>query len=225
MINQPDFFPLPPLDLENKLLLPTAKLYGQATMQLTALYQDIRTALVNAHTIVANTAKQVYEHPIETMTAWYDQAVYSGISLYAQAQSTIVPVYQGWQVKVNMGKERAGQNLQAFWDNPEQMAAAAFEPVTRYVASASGQTERYWQLLTDRPEQFFAAVFTPIGHYMAELADTAEAGLISAYHLLANAIYLMLAKPSETIQALYHNGLSALLDAYFGIVSSLLAMT
>ena len=43
------------------------------------------------------------------------------------------------------------QYLQAFWDNPEQVATATFEPVTRYVAAVTEQSERYWQLFMDSP--------------------------------------------------------------------------
>ena len=118
MLNQPDFFTIRQLDLENKLVLPTTKLYNQFSFQLNALYQDIHSALIGVHSVVAAASKQVYEHPMETLTAWYDQAVYTGTTLYAQAQTSVLPVYQGWQVKVNSGKEKTGQYLQAFWDNP-----------------------------------------------------------------------------------------------------------
>jgi len=37
MFNQPDFFTIRQLDLENKLVLPTTKLYSQVSFQLNAL--------------------------------------------------------------------------------------------------------------------------------------------------------------------------------------------
>jgi hypothetical protein len=77
MFNQPDFFTIRQLDLENKLILPTTKLYSQVSFKLNALSQDIHIALVGIHSVVANAARQVYEHPVETYrsvpsisTAW-----------------------------------------------------------------------------------------------------------------------------------------------------------
>ena len=81
MFNQPDFLTIRQLDLENKLILPTTKLYSQISFKLNALSQDIHSALLDVHSVVANAAKQVYEHPVETLTAWYEQAVYTGAAI------------------------------------------------------------------------------------------------------------------------------------------------
>ena len=123
MFNQPDFLTIRQLDLENKLVLPTTKLYGQVGFQLKALYQDIHNVLINAHSVVAAAAKQVYEHPVATLTAWYEQAAQTGAVLYAYAQTSVLPVYQDWQFQVNTAKQKTGQYLQAFWDNPEQVTS------------------------------------------------------------------------------------------------------
>ncbi|MCK9397811.1 MAG: hypothetical protein M0Q44_19750 [Methylobacter sp.] len=222
--NQPDFFTIRQLDLENKLILPTTQLYGQVSFQLNSLHQDIRSALIDAHGVVAAAAKRVYEHPVETLTAWYDQAAYTGTAFYAQAQTAVLPVYQNWQAKVSTGKEKTGQYLQAFWDNPEQVTLAAFEPVTRYVATASEQSERYWQMFMDNPEQFMLTALAPITDYMTSHSADAEAILISSYYALADFFRLLMAQPSATLQALSHNALSALLDVYFDVISSLLVI-
>ncbi len=224
MFNQPDFFTIRQLDLENKLILPTTKLYSQVSFKLNALYQDIHSALIDVHSTVATAAKQVYEHPVETLTAWYEQTAYASNALYAQVQASVLPVYQGWQVKVNAGKEITGQYLQAFWDNPDQVTLATLEPVTRYVAAVTGQSERYWQLFLDNPEQFMASVLSPVTGYLASLTQETEAVLISSYYVLAELFRLLMMQPSATLQALYHNTLSALLDAYFDTISSLLVI-
>jgi hypothetical protein len=224
MFNQPDFFTIQQLDLENKLILPTTKLYSQVSFKLSALYQGIHSALIDVHSMVATAAKQVYEHPVETLTAWSEHAAYASNALYAQVQASVLPVYQGWQVKVNAGKEITGQYLQAFWDNPDQVTLATLEPVTRYVAAVTGQSERYWQLFLDNPEQFMASVLSPVTGYLASLTQETEATLISSYYVLAELFRLLMTQPSETLQALYNNTLAAFLEAYFDIVSSLLVI-
>jgi len=224
LFNHPDFFTHRELDLENKLILPTAKLYNQAVFQLNALYQDIRSVLIDTHSVIAAAAKQVYAHPVETLTAWYDQSVQTGTVLYAQAQATALPVYQGWQVKFNVGREKAGQYLQAFWDNPEQAAATAFEPVSRYATGAAEKSTLYWQAFSDNPEQFMASAFAPVSHYLASLTEEAEALLLGSYYALVDLSGLLMAQPSATFQALYRNTLSALLDVYFDVISSLLVI-
>ena len=224
LFNHPDFFTHRELDLENKLVLPTAKLYNQAVFQLNALYQDIRSVLIDAHSVTAATAKQVYTYPVETLTAWYDQAAQTGAVLYAQAQATVLPVYQGWQVKLNVGREKAGQYLQAFWDNPEQAAATAFEPVSRYAAGAVEKSTQYWQAFSDNPEQFMASALAPVSNYLVSLSEEAEALLLGSYYALVDLSGLLMAQPSATLQALYRNSLSALLDVYFDVISSLLVI-
>lgn len=224
MFNDPNFFTIRQLDLENKLILPTTKLYGQVSFQLNVLYQDIRSVLIDAHYAVAAAAKQLYEHPVTTMTAWYEQAAYTGAALYAQAQTVVSPVYRHWQVQVTTGKEKTTQFLQAFWANPEQVTLATFEPVTRYVTAVTEQSERYWQLFMDNPEQFTVTALAPVTGYLSSLSQDAEAVLISSYYALADLFSLLMAQPSATVQALYHNTLSALLDVYFDVISSLLVM-
>ncbi len=224
MFNQSDFFTIRQLDLENKLILPTTKLYGQVSFQFNALYQDIRRVLIDVHSAIATTAKQVYEHPVATLTAWYEQAAYTSTALYTQVQTATSPIYQDWQIKVNAGKEKTGQYLQAFWDNPEQVTLATFEPVTRYVTAVTERSDRYWQLFMDNPEQFMSNSLAPVTHYLASLSDNAEAFLISNYYTLTHLFSLLMTQPSSTLQALYRNTLSALLDAYFDIISSLLVM-
>lgn len=224
MFNQPDFLTIRQLDLENKLVLPTTKLYGQVSFQLKALYQDIHDVLVNAHSVVATAAKQVYDHPVATLTAWYEQAAQTGTALYAQAQASVLPVYQDWQVQANTGKQITGRYLQAFWEHPEQVTAATFEPVTRYVSGIAEQSGRHWQLFLDNPEQFMAGTLAPITDYLSSLSAAAEATLISSYYVVAELFGVLMAQPVAVLQALYRNSLSALLDVYFDIISSLLVM-
>ena len=224
IFNQPNFFTIQQLDLENKLILPTTKLYGQVAFQVNALYQDIRSALTDAHSVVATAAKQIYEHPVETMTAMYEQAGHRGGALYAQVHSYALPVYQRWQVNVTTGKEKTSQFLQAFWNNPEQVTLATFEPVTRHVAAIAERTEQNFQMFMDNPEQFVAIAIAPVTAYLGSFTEAAKGVLISSYYVLGDLLGLLMARPLATLQALYHNTLSALLDVYFDVISSFLVI-
>ncbi len=224
MFNQPDLFTIRQLDLENKLISPTIKLYGQVSFKLNVLYQDIQAVLIDFHGKVAVAGKQLYDHPVETLISWYQQTTDTGNALYAQVQTSVLPIYQDWQVKVNAGKVATSQYLQAFWDNPDQVGLATIEPVTRYMTAISAQSEGYWQLLLDNPEQLIASVLAPVTGYLATLTQDVEATLISSYYALAEIFRLLMTQPSITLQALYHNTLAALLEVYFDIVSSLLVL-
>lgn len=224
IFNQPDFFTLRQLDLENKLILPTTQLYDQVSFQLNTLYQDIRSVLIDAHSVAAAAAKQVYAHPAATLSAWYDQAVFTGGALYAQTQAAVLPIYRDWQIQVNKSTEATSQYLQAFWDNPERVTLATVEPVTRYVTSVATQSGQYWHLFIDNPEQFAVAALAPITGYLASFSKDAEVVLINSYYALADLFRLLMAQPSTTLQAVYHNTLSALLEVYFDVISSLLVM-
>lgn len=224
MLSQQDFLTFRQLDLDNKLILPTQKLLSQVNFQLNSLHQDIRSALIDAHSFVAIAAKQVYEQPVPTLTAWYEQATNTGTVLYAQIQATVSPIYQDWQARLSVDKEQAGQYLRAFWDNPEQVTVATFAPVTRYVVDVANQSGRYWQAFMENPELFISTAFAPITGYLSTLSDEAEAVLISSYYAVADLFSVLVAQPSATLQALYRNALSALLDVYFDVVSSLLVI-
>ena len=84
--------------------------------------------------------------------------------------------------------------------------------------------ERYWQLFMDSPEQFMMDALASITGYRGELGENAEAVLISSYYALADLFGLLLAQPASTLQAMYRKTLSALLDVYFEVISSLMVM-
>lgn len=228
IFNHPDFLTIRQLDLENKLLAPTAKLYAQVSFKLDLLYQDIRTVLIDAHSFASATAKQVYDHPVETITAWYSYAVNSGNQLYAQVQNDVLPkaeaLYQHWQIQAVAGVEKAGQSWQAFWDNPAQVTIATFEPVTRYAATATEQSGQYLQMFLDNPEQFIAGMLAPVTGYLNSLTESAEGVLINGYYTLSDLFSLLIAQPSATLHALYNSTLSTLLDIYYELISSVLVM-
>lgn len=220
MFNYADFFTYHPLELDAKLIVPTKKVYEQLGFQLNSLYHDIRSVLINAHREVATVAKQVYEHPVETVINWVDACAV----LYAQAQTVVVPLYQQLQVSAQSGKENLIHYAQAWWENPTQVTVSTFKPITDYVSTVANQSTMYWQAFSENPEQFIATACLPLTNYLSLVGNEAEAILISHYYALGELFTVLMAQPSATLQALYHHSLSALLDSYFNIISSLLSI-
>lgn len=60
--------------------------------------------------------------------------------------------------------------------------------------------------------------------YIGLSLEAAEAYLIGLYSALGDLLNLLLEQPGATLTALYHNTLSAALDVYFELVSSLLSL-
>ena len=181
------------LDLENKLFLPTSKLYAQLNVQLQTLYQDIRAALIDSHALLAASTKQLYEQPGPTLTAWYDQATSRAVELHAQINEELLPKAQAFYQQLVVDVADAGREtqlyLQNFIENPEAVAAAAIQPVTAYLAAATEAT---------------------------------EAALVSGYYALGSLLSQLMKQPAETLEASIHYLLSELLELYFQAVSSLL---
>lgn len=224
MFNKSDFLAIPQLDLENKLVLPSHQLYGQMSFQVKALYQDIHDLLISAHEVIALTAKHAYENPVTTFTAWYDQATQFSTNSYAQVHSTLLPLFQDWQGQFTVAKQEAGQYFQAFRENPEQVAQATFEPVTRLALAVTEQSEQHWHLFLQSPEQFISDLLAPISSFVKTFSADAEANLISSYYALAGVVDMLLAQPVVALRAMYSNTLSVLLDVYFDIISSMLVL-
>ncbi|MFA5984366.1 MAG: hypothetical protein WC782_10155 [Methylococcaceae bacterium] len=198
MLIQPNLLIFRQLELDNKLILPTQKLLNQVSFQLNSLYQDIRNSLIDTHSFIAAAAKQVYAQPIPTLTAWYEQATHSSQLLYAQVQGMVLPIYQDWQVKLSASKQQAGQYWHAFWDNPEQVTVAAFEPISRYLMTVADQSGRTWQAFMENPELCISSAFAPITAYLSSLSDGVETLLISRYYALMNFFSLLMTQPSVT---------------------------
>lgn len=253
--NQSDFFTIRQLDLENKLFLPSAKLYDQVNLQLTAAYEDFRFQINNLYLDICkalsetqstltstaldiyerptetfsgwyaqatNTAVQAYERPIEALSVWYDQATSSGVDLYAKAQTTALSTYQNWQVQLVSCKDKTGQYLQTFWENPQQVALSKLEPVTHYLNTSAEQSQLYVQNVMDNLEQLPTAIIAQVIHHISAMGDSTEAFIISSFYTLADFARILADQPSATLHVLYNNTLANLLDVYFNIISSLL---
>lgn len=279
-ISNGNFFSIPPLDVEHKMILPTARLYQKLSFKFNALYQDIQAAwndsqrealtvikqtyqhplaaaqswyeqtaaggarlynrlsaelqdwygdlgrtAVDVHASVATAAHELYQHPAAAMTAWYQHAGDKGGALMTKAQAELQPIYQQWQTTLNVGKakaDRAVDYLQNAWEHPQQTALSALEPVTRSAASAAAQAEHYLQLFLASPSEFTASMLAPLSAYIKTESASAKAALIDSYHTLVDMASLIAAQPGLTLHALYNKTLSALLNVYYDVVSSLL---
>ncbi|NOT11279.1 MAG: hypothetical protein HOP23_05525 [Methylococcaceae bacterium] len=223
--NQFDLLAIRQFDIEHKVILPTSKLYAQVNTQVNSLVQDIRSVLIDSHNLVASSAKEVYANPVATLTYWYDLARAQGTNIYIQFQTNIRPIGQQWQDKIVASREKTTQYLQAFWDNPEQVAANTLEPVMRYATSISANAEHQLQLFVDNPEQFMASAVAPLTTYLTSLTESAKAALISHYYALSDLASLLKTQPATTLKSVYHNALSSLLDVYFDVISSFLVIS
>ncbi|MBE0435050.1 MAG: hypothetical protein IBX56_04515 [Methylomicrobium sp.] len=195
IFKNPDFFDLKPLDLENKLILPTRELYANVSLQLNELYQHIKAVLIDWHGEMAATAKQFYAHPVETTSQWYAQAVDQGAQMYARLNEVYLPkaeaVYEQSLAEAAQLGRQAGEHWQAFYDHPQATVATLVEPVTNYANHA---------------------------------LEVSEAYLMSIYSAMLELFDLLLEQPSQTLEAVYQNALAGLLDGYYQLVSSLLTM-
>lgn len=207
IFNNPDFLVLKPLDLENKLFLPTTKLYSQTVWQLNNLYQDIKTALTNFHSYVSAQGQQFYEHPVDTATAWYGQTVDFGARVYAAMSDRLLPkaeaIYQDTVADVVELGHQTSTFWQAFYENPEAFTASLIAPVTAKINSLVGVS----------------------GDYINASIDATGAYLMSLYAAMVDLFKLLLEQPGATLTALYQNTLALLLDSYYELVTSLLNFT
>lgn len=206
IFNNPDFLTLKPLDLENKLFLPTSKLYDQTVWQLNRLYQEIKEALVQFHGSISVEAERFYDHPVDTATAWYEQALGYGANIYAAVSEEIFPkveaTYQHVIADVAEFGKQGGEFWRTFYDNPEAVTVSVIESVATQ-----------FNVMVDTSEVFIDSSL-----------ESMEAYLVGCYSTVADLLNLLLEQPGTTLMALYQNTLSALLDSYFELVSMLLTI-
>ena len=174
--------------------------------QLNSLYQEVKEALFSFHGMVSAEAARFYQHPVETATAWYGQAVEYGSHVYASVSEQMLPraeaAYQQVVADVIEFGHQTGKFWQAFYENPEAVTVSLMEPVSARVDSMINASE----------------------FYISSSLEATEAYLIGLYSALVDLFNLLLEQPGATLTALYQNTLSALLDVYFELVSSLLSL-
>ena len=195
IFKNPDFFDLKPLDLESKVFLPTRELYSSVSLQLSELFRQIKVVLIDWHTEMAATAKQFYAHPVETTSQWYAQAVDQGAQMYALLNEVYLP-----------------------------KAEAVYEQSIAEAAQLGRQTGEFWQAFYDHPQATVASLVEPVTNHANHALEVSEAYLISIYSAMVELFDLLLEQPSQTLEAVYQHVLAGLLDGYYQLISSLMAI-
>ncbi len=195
IFKDPDFFDLKPLDLEHKVFLPTRELYSSLSLQVNELYRQIKTVLLDWHADVAFAAKQFYAHPVETGSQWYAQAIDYGAQIYAQVNEVYFPKVESMYEQTIVETTQLGR-----------------------------QAGEFWQAFYNHPQATVAALLEPVTNYTNQALDVADVYFASVYSAILELLDLMLEQPTETLEAVYQNALAGLLDVYFQMISSLMAM-
>ncbi len=188
-----DFLNRQQLDLDSKLIQPSQQVVAQLNAQIRALYIDIREQLLAFPADIAAAAKQVYEQPLPTMSVWYDQAVKSSQEFYALFQNEMVP-----------------------------SVTVTYQQVVADVTDAGLQAIQYGNTFWQDPEAQVTALYEQLSTLLNSGLNVTEATLANLYDAMGDLLGLLLEQPGNTVQALYYNTMSALLDLYFSIVTTLL---
>jgi hypothetical protein len=191
--DNPNFLFPKDLDLENKLFLPTSRLFSQLNLQLQALYQDIRAALIDFHASMASSARQLYDQPGPTLAAWYDQAATRSDELYTRMNEELLP-----------------------------QAEASYQQLVADVTDAGRETQLYLQNFMENPETVAAEAIAPVMAYLDAATKATEQALLNSFYALSDLFNLFMEQPTETLESTYYYLLSELLDLYSQTVYSLL---
>lgn len=191
--DNPNFLFPKDLDLENKLFLPTSRLFSQLNLQLQALYQDIHTALIDFHASMASSARQLYDQPGPTLAAWYDQAARRSDELYARMTEELLP-----------------------------QAEASYQQLVADVSDAGRETQLYLQNFLENPEAVAAEAIAPVMAYLDAATEATEQALLNSFYALSDLFNLFMEQPTETLESTYYYLMSELLDLYSQAISSLL---
>lgn len=195
MLDEDDLNRMPEIDFENKLIEPTLKLYYQIGEQLTILYSDIRSLLIDVHDHAAVMVRRFYDQPLESLNTWSDRLTAIGDDFRARVEYQWLPdaeaFYRYWQARVVAESDAAGAS---------------------------------WRHFQDDPERFALEVLTAMANHLNSVADGIEALLINQYYVLSELLSWISSQPATAMQAAYHHALAKLLDIYYDIVSSLLVM-
>jgi len=185
------------LDYETKVSIPTQQLFQQLKAQANTLFENTKQSAIELHDQVAESSLALYEHPVETATRWQNFTVERSNQLYANVSNEIIPTvqtrYQDLIFSISDYGTRSRQALQPLLDNPEQVTLQAFTKLNHEVDILVSQ------------------VTTISTASLAQLSEQAE-----------KIISLLLKQPIQAMEAFYYNSLTALLNGYFEIVSSLL---
>lgn len=181
------------LDLENRVVIPTHRLYNQLGTELAARYAESKNYLIDLHTQTASAAQQLYQHPVDTSTAWYQQAVFSGQQLYQTFN-------------------------QQLW--PETVSQLGIWAVN--TREWLLESQRVLQALADNYPRITADTVSHVRHNASMMLDLAMEKLRQLQSLLVDVTTALMDAPLVTLENYVMGVLNALLSAYFELISALL---
>jgi len=214
-INQ-DFLNIKQLDIESKLIEPTSRLVTQLNAQLSSLYVETETKLRELHTEIATLSKQAYEQPVETFTALYDQSIEECNEVYVLFREEVLPkaeiACQQLAAKVSDLGDKTLAFGQALLDDPQATVASSVDKIS--VSFNTG---------LDASQAIIDTISAQLATWSSMALQVTEENALSLYYAAGAILKLLLEQPWETVQALFYNTLSSLLDVYFQAVSSLIS--
>jgi len=214
-INQ-DFLNIKQLDIESKLIEPTSRLVAQLNAQLSSLYVETEAKLRDLHTEIATLSKQAYEQPVETFTALYDQSIEECNEVYVLFREDVLPkaeiACQQLAAKISDVGDKTLAFGQALLDDPQTTVAKSVDKIS--VSFNTG---------LDASQAIIDTINVQLATWSSMALQITEENALSLYYAAGAILKLLLEQPWETVQALFYNTLSSLLDVYFQAVSSLIS--
>ncbi len=185
------------IDYQVKIITPTQQLYQKLNVQAGDLFEQAKESALELHTKVAQAGLEFYNHPTETAARWQAEASEKGSELYARFNNDMLPALKSdYQLLISNTKDystQAQEALQFFIDNPEKVTVEAFTAFNQALMAFINKTMNVSELLLDE-----------ITNQVNEI------------------ISLLIAQPMQTMEDIYYDSLTALLNGYFQLVSSLL---
>lgn len=185
------------LDYQEKIIAPTKQLITQLSKQANELLAQAKESALELHDKIAEVGLEFYEHPVETATRWQAEATEKSNELYATFNDNILPAvkadYDQLIVTLVDYGLQSRQSLQVFLDNPEQITVEAFTALNQSLSTYIDNALNVSSLVLN------------------DLSSKAD-----------EIISLLIEQPIETMETLYYQTLTNLLNSYFDIVSSAL---
>jgi len=196
-------------DLETKLFQPTKLLLQVIETKLSLLYQIVREALIQAHETVAKLGLQLYEQPMDTIAAWFNQAVAKSEALATIINTEIIP-------SLNLLYQSNLRNIKNYsekWSNKIQQSAI--------------EANEFWVKFYDDPlavsEKIYDNVATSLTQYSTvslEWLEQFKSAIISIYQSSLLTLNIFLDAPQATLENLYIQFMAGILNLYYSLISN-----
>lgn len=155
--------------------------------------------------------KTFYNSTINALLDTHEQMAVSAKQVYEQPTQTLTEWYGVLQQNGNEAMTLVKNELLPKMDSYYQHS------VTLSV-NAGEKMKMYWQHVENNPKQVTDSLFSVANNLVSQLKVLTNQSMESLLDL-GN---LLVVQPVETVQALYRNSLSAVVDTYFDLVSTLL---